>query len=1201
VSGAAPSPFAPAEPSPFLAGGPLPGPGVTVIEASAGTGKTYTLTSLVLRYLAEGVPLSSVLAVTFTRMATGELRDRVRSRLVEAHRRLGLHLEAGGAGGSLDDDEVLLALAAGTIDEVGRRCQRIADALADFDAATIATTHGFCQLVLHGLGTAGATVPGVSLLEDPAELVDEVVYDLYVRWNLLHPAEEPAFTLDQARKAAVEAIRNPDAVLTPPGGDDPRGLLARLAGRARLEVDRRLLEGNLITYDHLLQRLATTLDDAERGALACRRLADRYQVVLVDEFQDTDPIQWTVLRRAFTAAGGGEGATAAGGGEGATRLVLIGDPKQAVYGFRGADVHAYLEAAASAQAFHTLGTNWRADQPLLDATDALLSPLRFGHADICFRPVRAPEAHREPRLIGGGDAAPMRWRLVDDLQRGVPVTTHNLLSKPPLVEWVAHDVAADVARLLSSGATLIEDGVSRPLVSRHVAVLTRNNRQALAVRDALRAAGVPSVVAGLDSVFRSEAADAWLRLLEALVEPSSRSRAAAVALGPFVGMSTRQAATAGEPLWEGLHDALHRWGVILAGHGVSAVYRAVTVERDLPGRLLSSPGGERQLTDLGHLAHLLHAEAAAGQLGAPSLRSWLAARIRAVADEQSEMEDRSRRLDSDAEAVQVLTIHRAKGLEFPVVYCPYLWDGGPPERAANPVLFHDPAEGGARTLDVGCPDRNGPARERYQRNAAIGREERRGEDLRLMYVALTRARHRLVLWWARTQDCRNSPLGRLLVGRDPLTGDVRDSKGREPNAKQVRAALDELIGRAAPGLITVESAGGFRAGSPTGSGPPEGPTAALAAASFTRVLDLRWRRSSYSSITAEVHGQPAHGEIVGSEPETGGTADEPAERVLPIPTSVPGVGGPPSGSGVGGAPSGSGAGPGVEAPPSDLGAGAAEPLRPPLAGLAPGADTGTLVHGVLESVDFTAADPAGAFAAAAIARAPALGVATAALIGAGLAAAVQTPLGPIVGGATLASVGRGDRIDELGFEMPVAGGDDPSGSLAVGAIAGVLDRWVGADHPLAGYPELLRDPLLDASLRGYMTGSLDLVFRRPGPDGTRWYVADYKTNWLGPPGRDLAVGDYRPGAMAAEMRRRHYPLQALIYTVALHRYLAWRVPGYTPEDHLGGVLYLFLRGMAGPSTPVVDGSPCGVWSWAVEPGLVRELSDLFDGGGGEGA
>ena len=1177
---------APATPAAYRITGPLPEPGLTVIEASAGTGKTFTLTSLVVRFVAEGVPLGAVLAVTFTRMATGELRDRIRERLVSVHRALD--------GPACDStDELVRLLADGPDSEVALRIERLEDALADFDAGTIATTHGFCQMMLHGLGSAGDTAADAVLLEDPADLVAQVVDDLYLRWSFTRHGAPP-FSPAEARRAALEAIRNPEtAVFAYPTGNppSPADVLARLAKAARDEVARRLLEEDALTYDELLGRLARTLEDEVRGGEACRRLSDRYQVVLVDEFQDTDPVQWTILKRAF------------GRPEAGTRLVLIGDPKQAIYAFRGADVHAYLDAAEQANTRYTLADNWRADQPLLDATSTLLAPLQFGHAGIPFRTVQAPPSrHTSP--LGG---APMRVRVVADDQRGVQKTAaKGILQKGSLSEWVAGDVAGDVKRLLDSGGELPGlSGATRPLEPADIAVLTRTNFQAITVRDALRAAGVPSVVAGSDSVFRSEASRAWIHLLEAIQEPTSRSRLVALALSPFVGMGVDDVAAAEEAVWEDLHDRVHVWAGVLTSRGVAALHRTIVFQQGLPGRILREEGGERTLTDLGHIAQLLHQEATSGQLGAASLRAWLAARMRAVDEEQADAEERSRRLDSDAAAVQVLTVHRAKGLEFPVVYCPFLWDGGQAEGGGRPVVFHDPEEGNVRTLDCGCAEKAGDAKKLYDRHADIAEAEGRGEDLRLMYVALTRARHSVVLWWARAHRSGCSPLGRLLLSRDSRTGEVGKARQMEPSGKLVRAALDDIAYRAG-GLIGLEDAGGD-ADTPAAVSAGGGDRPVLRLARFDRSLDLRWSRSSYSSLTAAAHGEgrPA----VGSEPEEPGVSDEPVGAGAGEPAG-PGLGG----WGVGRSDAG---GPGVDGGGSDAGGSGAgtggsgagtggspdEPIvvLSPWTAIAGGADVGTLVHHVLETTDFMDGDLGAALVASATRRsrlgAPAVDVPT---LATALEATLTTPLDPVLSGMTLASLPRTDRLDELGFELPVAGGDQPVGNVRVADIADLLDRHLSDGQQLAGYADALRDPTLDGILRGYLVGSLDLVFRRRGTDGrTRWYVADYKTNWLGRAGEPLLADHYTPVAMDAEMRRRHYPLQALFYAVALHRYLRWRQQGYDPASHLGGVLYLFVRGMTGASTPTVDGARCGVYSWPIPPDLVVDLSDLLDRAGAE--
>jgi exodeoxyribonuclease V beta subunit len=258
---------------------------------------------------------------------------------------------------------------------------------------------------------------------------------------------------------------------------------------------------------------------------------------------------------------------------------------------------------------------------------------------------------------------------------------------------------------------------------------------------------------------------------------------------------------------------------------------------------------------------------------------------------------------------------------------------------------------------------------------------------------------------------------------------------------------------------------------------------------------------------------------------------------------------------------------------------------------------GTFVHDVLEATDFAAADiEAELTVHVGTARARrSVDIGDAAGVVAGLRAAVETPLGPLAGGIRLRDVGRADRLDELAFELPLAGGDEASGEVTTAAVAGVLRRHLAADDPLAGYAERLGDPALRHAVRGYLTGSIDMVVRTGG-DVPRFAVVDYKSNWLAPAGEALTVGHHGPLALVAEMQRMHYVLQGLLYTVALHRYLRWRLPGYDPERNLAGILYLFVRGMAGAATPVLDGTPCGVFAWRPPGALVAELSDVLDRG-----
>jgi exodeoxyribonuclease V beta subunit len=916
--------------------------------------------------------------------------------------------------------------------------------------------------VLGGLGVAGDTEPDVTFVEDISDLVEEVVDDLYVR--RFHRRGMPQFPRAEAMRIARAAVENPAARIEPQDApeDSVAAMRRRLAVAVQQELEQRKRRLRILTYDDLLTRLR----DALRGETAAARLRARYRVVLVDEFQDTDPVQWEIMRRAF--------------GSGGSTLVLIGDPKQAIYAFRGADVYAYLEAARTAGARATLQTNWRSDQGLIDAYDALFGGARLGHEGIAYRRVKAANPSRF-------DGTPLRVRIVhrDDVQ----VTRGGFASNSPAREHIAKDLAADLVRLLSAGV----QAAGKRVAPGDVAVLVRTHRNAALVRDALEEAGIPAVINGAGSVFGTPPARDWLRLLEAIERPASAPRARAAALTAFLGWSAARVASAADAEWEEVHRRLHQWARVLREKGVAALAETIMLAERLPARVLSAVDGERSLTDLRHVGQLLHAAAATEQMGATALTSWLRQRI-AAAEQETGDEERSRRLESDAEAVQVLTIHRSKGLEFPIVYHPFLWEPGYIAPGRQPVFFHDPDAGDARTIDVGL---DGPDFPRHQRQHLT---EQRGEDLRLAYVALSRARHQAVVWWAGSWDSRHSALGRLLFARDD-EGNVAAEGSRTPSDAEATARFEELAA-AAPGCISVERSA---LGLPLSwSGAPE-EHAALAAAMFDRALDRGWRRTSYSDITAGAYEAAR----VASEPEEPVVDDEPA-----------------------------------------------------------GVEYGTFVHRVLEATDFAAADLHAELSTRVretLAR-RAVEIGDEAAVVAGLRAAIEAPL-PV--GVRLRDLTRADRLDELDFELPLAGGDDPTGHLTLRAIGDVL-RAHG--DPL-GYADRLDDPALRQDVRGYLTGSIDLVLRAGG----RFAVVDYKTNRL---------AAYDASALEAEMRRGHYGLQALLYTAALHRYLRWRLPRYDPERDLAGV-YLFLRGMG-------DGGG-GVFAWRPPAGLVEELSEVLDG------
>ena len=1117
--------------------GPLPAPATTtLLEASAGTGKTFAVAALVTRFVAEGVAtLPELLVITFGRAASQELRERVRAQLVEAERALAVD--------AAPAPNVLVAHLLALPDR-GLVLERIRDALASFDAATIATTHQFCQLVLRSLGVAGDTDPGAELVDDLDDLVVEVVEDDYLR--RFAGVESPPLSLERALRIGRLAVGDPQATLVPEpdgpsSGDEPAALRVALAREVRAEVDRRKRRRGLLGYDDLLSRLADALADGPTGDSPAReRMRLRWRVVLVDEFQDTDPVQWQVIRRAF---------------HGVATVVLIGDPKQSIYAFRGGDVHTYLSARDDADHEATLAENHRSDADLVRALGVLLHAAELGDPRIAVRPVEP--ALPATRLRGAPVAAPLRLRAVERGHLGS--TKQGEIYVGEARAHIARDCAADIARLLGSGATWDD----RPLLAGDVAVLVHVRDHGMLVQRELRRRGIPAVMAGGGHVVLTEAGDAWLTLLEALDAPHRTGRVRAAAVTAFVGESAESLDAGGEALTDRVADRLRGWALLVRSAGVSAVVEAAE-EGGLAARVLAHAGGERLLTDLRHVGHLLHETATADGLGLAGLLAWL--RDQRARDRPTT--ERTRRLDSDAAAVQILTIHAAKGLQYPVVYLPFAYEARSTAKDEL-LLFHDAA--GRRCLDVSG---GGPG---WSDRKAAHRTEAAGETLRTCYVALTRAQSQVVAWWAPTTTTAGGGLHRLLFGRQPDVGPVPENLPLRDDA-YVTGVLRRWQERGGPryepsvvdeplGLVTA----------PT---PPQ-----LAARRFERPVDTDWRRTSYSGLIAVEADQPPG---VTSEPETTPVLDEePATYAAPAPLRAallaPGV---------------------LPLEPATRHTGVASPM----AELPAGATFGSLVHAVLEHTDPQSPDLVAALREQVVEQLRwwPVGVGVDELAAA-LVPMQHTPLGPLAPGVTLADIPLTDRLRELDFELPLAGGDGRAADesrpeVRLRDLAPLLRTHLPADDPLAGYAARLTTPALgDQRLVGYLAGSVDALLRVPSdeaglPGGHRYLVVDYKTNLLGDPDEPLTTDDYGPAELAEAMLHSHYPLQALLYCVVAHRFLRWRLPGYDPERHLGGVLYLFVRGMAGPQTPLVDGHPGGVFSWRPPAGLVVALSELLDGG-----
>lgn len=1019
--------------------------GTVLLEASAGTGKTFAIASLTLRYIAEeGLDIGRLLLITFTNNAAAELRSRVYAFLVSAIDALEDEVVPDAAEHPVEHHLV-------TATDRALSLSRLRDARDGFDRATVTTTHAFSQLMLTELGVL-ADADHNETLTEASSLIDECAADVYL--EQFRGDEEPPLKRWEAFRIAGEACRTMLAI-------EPAGSVEqRYASAVRELFEARKARLGILTFNDLISRLSAVLADEELGPTARDWLRQRYEVVFVDEFQDTDTLQWEILRRAFV--------------DERRTTILIGDPKQSIYGFRDADLASYLDARSQA-GHETLGTNYRSDPGVVDAVVSLFDGLELGDASIKVAPVRAAK----PERLGAPGTSGVRMRRVP-------------AGRPGRVdEIVRDDVAVQVREILGYRV----DG--NPVQLDDIAILTRTSRTASRITARLSELGLDAVQFGGASPWRQPAADDWMRLLEALSQPAGAGRRAA-ALTDLVGAGVEDLAspTGATHVWEVLTRTEHA----LLEHGAGAALDVLRSGTALEARCLPMPGGGRYVTDLQHIAELLDA---AGLRDATRM-------LRQMEQWRRQPDGSDVRVVSDAPAIKVMTMHSAKGLEFPFVLLP--------EMSTLHTLLDRPFqliedETGRRSLWVAPADEEGDV-------GRLALRQARDEELRLLYVGLTRAKHLAIAWHTQTDAAARGPLSAALF-RDRGAPHLADGYAwRE--APEIPGVLVSDVTDAAPRREDRSPA------------PPE-----LTLAEFTREVDPDWRRTSYTGLTSGLHDAPSG-------------ADEPAE-LSPGPADDT-----------------------LKAPA-------------PMGALPAGAAFGTLVHEVLERLDWRPEGLEGRVAELVEEIAVGFDAESRRALVDGLQAVVRTPLEPLaaqpLGGIPLAR-----RLPELDFDLPMA----TTAGLTIQDLAEEMARHLEDDDPLAAYPARLRaSAAASQRLQGLLTGSIDAVLELE--DG-RFVVVDYKTNRLAPsPDAELTLGHYTRPAMAEAMMSAHYPLQAILYCAALHRFLARRLPGYDPAHHLGGVGYLFVRGMAGPETPAVDGHRTGVFAWYPPAELVVAVSDLLGG------
>lgn len=786
-------------------------PGVTLVEASAGTGKTFAITRLLLRLLLERKvdSLSRILVVTFTEKATQELVTRIRRVLHEAER-----VWSDSPPEPTGDNKDLFVLR-DQHGALGREVVR--QALGSLDDLAVSTIHGFCQRILSESALESRIPFRTTFIEDDTEPYGRAARD-WARRRLLRDADAATLVvadganLDKWVKGLVAPFRRQERTrLDWEPTSIEQGLLADFISTVSRAFEAEKVRRHLLGFDDLLTRLSTVLAEEGADGPLAHRIRARFGAALIDEFQDTDQTQFPIFSNAFHGC----------------PLFLIGDPKQSIYRFRGADIHAYLRAARLAERRYTLMENYRSSAAYVQAVETLFTrasdPFLMPASEIGFPRVTAATEPKVPEgWRSGGDTAAMQWWWVD----GSLGKKGGVVAKSHALTLVARDVTSEIVRLAGEGL---------PFGS--VAVLVRKNDEARVIKAALDRARVPAVMAGDADVLQSEEADDLARLAAAIAAPhDARAVRSAMATRLWGSDAKEIAATlevTGERRWSQLAERFAAARDLWHRHGVAVAFGELLAQSGASARLLALPDGERRMTNVRHVIELFHEAWAEEGIAPEGFAVWIA-RERTVPNTPGR---RELRLESDDAAVQILTIHKSKGLQFDVVFCPTLWEvrsatDGP--LGVTPALV---ASNDAAVLDLGST--------RYGERLAEDEREEAAERLRLAYVALTRAVHRCYVAWGEIGSDKalaaKSPLGYLLRdGGD----DVR------------RATLVALVANSGGTMSLRDVDGdGARVQAPARTA-IETEVKALAL-SLAKEQLATWESTSFTALVGEIHGDEA--------------------------------------------------------------------------------------------------------------------------------------------------------------------------------------------------------------------------------------------------------------------------------------------------------------------------------------------------------
>ncbi|WBA15334.1 exodeoxyribonuclease V subunit beta [Salinivibrio proteolyticus] len=1184
----------------------LPLDGVRLIEASAGTGKTFTIAGLYLRLLlghgrAAPCRVEQILVVTFTEAATQELKDRIRRRIHEA-RFAFMRGES--------DDPIIEPLLA-EISDHKTAAQRLLEAERQMDEAAIYTIHGFCQRMLTQNAFESGSLFSHEFVTDERQIKARAAADFWRRRfyplpkslagvvSSYWPAPEallkeiapylsgPAVTVKapdlgedltaahQAAIAKIDGVKRawreageqiteqlsaakldgrsyrkdhlanwlnameqwanaetldyqlPDKLekfaqqtlaakskAEPPSlalfdqiqalVDQPPTLKPGLTALAIKEVRQLLRQEKRrqgwLSFDDLLSQLASALDQDSQGQLAAR-IRSLYPVAMIDEFQDTDPLQYQIFSTVYQppvaddAPVFADAETDTGEEDERTGLMMIGDPKQAIYAFRGADIFTYIHARAQVSDHYNLATNWRSTDGMVRGVNALFSRAKapFVYQDsIPFLEVASSPSAKQKALVVEGNEQPALtfWHHSPD----------ELCAKQDFEQTLAVSTAQHITQVLNqsmAGNSYLQTPSGRADIQPHnIAVLVRTGREAQLVKQALAEKGVASVyLSNRDNVFASPVASDIERILVAVMQPENERKLRAALASPLFGLTAEQLALLNqdEALWEQEVVAFSHYRDTWQRRGVMPMLRQVASARQVAENWLAMPQGERCVTDFLHIAELL--QSASQQLDNPhALIRWLQERM---AEPAQQSEEQQVRLESERDLVQIVTIHKSKGLEYDLVYLPFACQ----YRESSQPFYHD-----EQYQPVLALDNVDEGKERAEK-------ERLAEDIRLLYVAVTRA----------VYGC--------FIGCAPL----KQGNSRQKDSALHLTALGYLLqhGEAGDASLLAESLAGLASASDAVAvvAPPEpddshyapqtGAHEALSARQFDGKIDRQWRLTSYSGLLKQSHHISALPTLASYDLDADDDlADEETADVA-----------------------------------VDLWSVFAFPK---------GARAGTFLHTLFEEVDFTA-DLMGEEVAELITHHLSLenyDPQWCPILQQWMTQVLKHPLNEQ--GLRLNQIDNASRLTEMEFVMPLAALDCQR-----------LNRLAARYDALSARA----GQLTFETARGMLKGFIDLTFRADG----KYYVLDWKSNHLGD-----SVADYHPDALKEAMIAHRYDFQYQIYTLALHRFLRQRIPDYDYDTHVGGVFYFFLRGAS-------DSGETGVFAHRPDKALIDALDNLFAG------